>query len=127
MSKVIPLHRPSNDNFTACINCHYFLNKAEDRTGRSNWYNHLCRAVQLPRKRDSYDGTLKYVNTNSIGEEYFTEDAFQYCRAINDGNCPHFKSLSEEAPPDLDKKDPNPSLTEKVLAILLSFRKKSDP
>jgi|GEM_PF-2889173 len=81
--------------FKACINCRFLRNKEPNSPREHVWYNHLCTASPLERKRDPYDGKLKHCAMNSSGLPYFLEereDGFMHSRDVNiDGTCPKYQ------------------------------------
>ena len=74
---------------TICKKCKNFkmLNK---NNGADCWYNHVCKANKLPVEIDPIDGREKPCSYNDLGDKYFSEDKYEYCRDINNGNCQNF-------------------------------------
>lgn len=78
---------------TICKQCRHFLNREPGSAREDVWYNHLCQATPLPTKIDPYDGQEKPYGQNDFGDEYFSPDRkFEFCRKVNDGNCPKFEA-----------------------------------
>lgn len=77
---------------TVCTQCAHFMNLEPGSAREHVWYNHLCQATPLPKKVDPYDGKEKSYGVNDLGQEYYTENKFQYCRDVNDGRCPKFQA-----------------------------------
>ena len=94
MSNVIPLKQetPQPEVITICIKCEHFVNLEPASPREHIWYNHLCKASPLPTKIDPYDGKTKRYTVNGLGNEYFTENQFEYCRNVNDGKCSKFQA-----------------------------------
>lgn len=78
---------------SVCTKCRSFMNLEPGSPREHIWYNHLCKATPLPTAIDPYDGKTKPCGVNDLGNKYFTENQFQYCRNVNEGNCPKFQSL----------------------------------
>jgi len=95
---VVPFNRdkkPEQPEVTVCTRCVHFVNREPGSVREDMWYNHLCKATPLPVRIDPYDGKEKHYSTNDLGKEVFSRDEFQYCREVNDGQCPKFKSHYE--------------------------------
>jgi hypothetical protein len=76
---------------TICTKCANFYNAEPGSVREHVWYNHLCKASPLPKRIDPYDGKMKSCSVNDLGRGIFTDHEFEYCREVNDGNCPKFK------------------------------------
>lgn len=76
---------------TICTRCGHFLNLEPGSVREHIWYNHLCKASPLPKGVDPYDGKEKACSINAFGGRYFSDNEFQYCRDVNDGNCQQFQ------------------------------------
>ncbi len=70
-----------------CVNCRRFESvSGGPRTGI--WYNLYCHAVTRYKGIDPVSGEEGYIETNSFGQRYFTDQRFSYCRDINpNGDC----------------------------------------
>ena len=76
---------------TICTQCVHFMN-LKPRSPRAHiWYNHLCKATPLPTTIDP-DGKKRFYAVNDLGQEYFSDNQYQYCREVNNGNCPKFQA-----------------------------------
>lgn len=78
---------------TICFNCQHFRHKDQSR---DVWYNHHCGAMPLPMAADPVTGRTMHYKQNDLGKSYFTEEAFAYCRDVNDGNCKHFTAKQQQ-------------------------------
>ncbi len=77
--------------FTICKECRFLITK-DDGLRSSIWYNNFCGAVSREQSRDPYDGVMRYISRNDLGEVYFEDEAHPYVRDINpDGNCIYFE------------------------------------
>lgn len=76
---------------TVCLECRFFHNSEPNSTRSHIWYNHFCMAAPFPKTIDPYDGKLKPCQLNSLGDRYFPNHPYKFCRDINDGRCPHFE------------------------------------
>jgi hypothetical protein len=72
---------------TVCTRCRHFMNLDPHSCRADVWYNHLCLATPLPTRIDPYDGKVKPCGVNDLGTPYFSDEAFQNCRYVNNGNC----------------------------------------
>ena len=81
--------------FTVCTECEHFLNLDSGSCRESIWYNHLCKASPLPKRRDPYDGIEKPWQTNDIGGGGVAEHEFHFCRNANDGSCRKWEPLGD--------------------------------
>lgn len=57
------------------------------------WYYQQCGKHKKPTKVDPVDGLTKYIHHDSFGNEYIDDQAYDYCRDINDGNCTEFTPI----------------------------------
>ena len=62
---------------TICVKCVYHCGASPDAV----WYDHycLCPTVKRPKEFDPVTG------------KFVTDNIYPHCRAINNGNCEHFK------------------------------------
>lgn len=82
---------------TICTKCVHFFNLEPNSPRSHTWYNHLCCASPLPKAVDPFDGQEKPYRTNDIVRQYFVDKEFEYCREINNGNCPKFTAKEQKA------------------------------
>lgn len=77
---------------TICQNCIYFQNIAKNGFNSDVWYNHLCKASPLPREINPTTGENVPVQFNSLGMKYVSPNDYEFCRNVNDGNCPKYQA-----------------------------------
>ncbi len=70
---------------TICAECIHFINQGPI------WYSQFCAASPLEKAIDPVTGAETYMATNSLGMHTTSDNAYQYCRDVNDGNCPKFE------------------------------------
>ena len=80
-----------NDTFTICKQCKHFHNIEPTGPRKDIWYNHYCKAVDLPTAQDPLDGVVKPFSQNDLGRTIFLDEPYPHCRDINDGNCKAFE------------------------------------
>lgn len=80
---------------TVCTQCRHFVNLEPGSVREHIWYNHLCEASPLPTRIDPYDGEEKPYGCNDLGTIYTSPYSFNFCRDINDGECPLFRRKGE--------------------------------
>lgn len=75
---------------TICKKCKYLVKTG----GRNISHNWKCSVVKPEKEVDPLDGEEKYAVKNDLGHTFFVdkeEEAFEYCRRKNDGNCSDFE------------------------------------
>ena len=75
---------------TICTQCDHYHDMEPNSLRAGIWYNQLCKAVLLPTAIDPVDGRTKPYSVNDLGNTYYGEHIYEYCRNVNDGNCEHF-------------------------------------
>jgi hypothetical protein len=48
-------------------------------------------ANPLPKKQNPYDGKVKSITKNGLGQDIYTDNEYKYCRDINKGVCPFYE------------------------------------
>lgn len=81
------LREMENDRITICTKCKHFINLEPSSPRKDVWYNHVCKASKRPKKIDPYDGKIRFISKNDLGNEITTDNPYEYCRYINNGNC----------------------------------------
>ena len=76
---------------TICKECAEFVGLELGTAREGIWYNHLCKTNPLPIGIDHYDGGLKPISEDPLGQAVFVENRFDYCRNHNDGSCKDFR------------------------------------
>ena len=76
---------------TICKECAEFVGLELGTVREGIWYNHLCKANPLPIGIDPYDGELKPMQKNDLGQTNFVGNRLDYCRNHNDGKCKGFR------------------------------------
>jgi len=73
-----------------CKNCQHFECRVDGlRTGV--WYNQFCKAVTRPQDQNPQSGEMQYVQVNTFGQRYFTDEPYPYARDMNpSGECELF-------------------------------------
>ena len=72
---------------TICVDCKHFKNLEPHSDRADIWYNHLCLASPLEKKRNPVTGKVE-----SIGSQH----DFAYCCNINNGNCAKYEANEED-------------------------------
>ncbi len=78
---------------TTCKECAEFVGLEPGTAREGIWYNHLCKANPFPVGIDPYDGELKPMSQNDLGQTVFVEHRWDYCRNHNDGRCKRYHLL----------------------------------
>ena len=62
---------------TVCVECPNHMYADPHSINKEIWYNHICKVIEKkPQQYDPVTGDLE-------------EQRHEYCRDVNDGNCPH--------------------------------------
>ena len=79
---------------TICAHCAHFVHLETTGPRAGLWYNHLCAAppVQRPKSVDPVTGGDAYFGHNDLGGRVNHGRPEPFCRDVNDGHCPHFRS-----------------------------------
>lgn len=70
-----------------CYTCQHFKNSEPNGPRKDMWYNHLCKAAPLDVTINPVTGEACCKSRNDLGQEYYTNQMFEYCREINKGDC----------------------------------------
>lgn len=97
MSDVKRKELGGNKMTTVCKWCLHLRNLEPEGARADVWYNHLCAASPSPTDVDPYDGKKKPFTSNTLGQRYFHDNEFEYCRDVNDGHCQKFTALIAES------------------------------
>src|SRR3982750_4381185 len=92
MSKNVAISKKLGEARKAiCTECAHHLHIIKNPAAPEVWYNHFCAAQPLVLVIDPVTGRGGYTRRNDLGMVFLSEDAFGYCRDLNDGNCPRFQ------------------------------------
>jgi hypothetical protein len=90
-----------------CISCKYGNLKSDI------WYDQHCEApaVRKVEETNPVTGKSQYRGRNDLGNVYFTDNPYPFCRDINKGICKHWQKkdcLSWAKPANNNNPKPNP-------------------
>ena len=80
---------------TICTKCTHYLydpNNEDIWQASPRWYWQYCKAHPKPESINPCTGEKGYQGTNDLGGAYYSNVGFQYCRDINQGDCPTFEA-----------------------------------
>lgn len=77
---------------TICVDCKFFSCHGDDI-----WYNHRCDNLQFARKKVIHPVTGKesFIEVNSLGQTYLSDEQAPNPRDINKGHCDGFAAKNQ--------------------------------
>ena len=77
---------------TICVNCKFFHCQGDDL-----WYNHRCGNLKFARKIgiNPVTGEESFIDVNSLGQTYLSDQQIPNPREINKGNCDGFVAKNQ--------------------------------